>query len=511
MNVWTQKLLTGIPESGIRKRMGRFLLDVRVPISSALIFLAVYSLVLCIPLFLYWKGHHLAAFLSSIAFATPAPLVYSRLNRHAVDRILVMEKTYHHVLIQASRGLNRWKTVEEITGSIVAILFKAMRIRSAAFYLFDGQRFVLKDTAGDSASYARELAADAPTFLFRKSFSSAVILDDCGQDGKVLEGCPASVAVGIARGEQMTGVLFLGEKVSLAPYSDRDLSVFNVIAEQTALAIENAMHLEVSKKDFLQQMHDRRLKDIGVLGSTVSHQICNRFNIMTLGADVIRLKFFNEDVLANAPREQLVENAREVIRKVDLIAQSAKKGAEISDAFKTFSKGGTDFSGVTLKRIVHIAKEIVDVKHKNYPYEFVEEYDENIVLWVNASMIQDVLFNAFDNSIDAMKNKADHVEQGDFTVSDYRPRITLGARTDGDRAVIELVDNGKGFKAEELERVFIPFFTTKGLEQGTGLGLHAMRELVARNSGTIAITSECGNWAKVTLTLPLAKEGKICA
>jgi C4-dicarboxylate-specific signal transduction histidine kinase len=280
------------------------------------------------------------------------------------------------------------------------------------------------------------------------------------------------------------------------------LTVLTVIADQMALAMENAIHLEMSRKDFIEQMHDRRLKDMGLLGSTISHQMCNRLQKITLAIEYAQ-SVFTEQALASDTRETLVAKLRESLADFEMMKREAFSAAEISDALKTFSKSGTEPSAVALKRVVKMAKDLVDAKHRDFAYAFVEEYDPNLTLWVNVSSIQDVLFNAFDNSLDAVKIK----QKSGNCPAGYTPLISVKAYANGTMATVEVEDNGVGFRPENLEKVFIPFFTTKGTMEGTGLGLHAMRELVRRNNGDIEITSEFMQWARVTINLPLARSG----
>jgi signal transduction histidine kinase len=85
-------------------------------------------------------------------------------------------------------------------------------------------------------------------------------------------------------------------------------------------------------------------------------------------------------------------------------------------------------------------------------------------------------------------------------------RVTVTARP-ADRAVSVLVaDNGCGMDEEELARCMDPFFTTKDVGEGTGLGLSVAHSIVTHHGGRIDIESERGRGTTVTLTLPLAQE-----
>jgi signal transduction histidine kinase/heme-degrading monooxygenase HmoA len=74
---------------------------------------------------------------------------------------------------------------------------------------------------------------------------------------------------------------------------------------------------------------------------------------------------------------------------------------------------------------------------------------------------------------------------------------------------VTVVDHGSGIAAENLTRVFDPFFTTKPVGEGTGLGLHITRQIVAAHGGEIQITSRLGEGTRVRVELPLQRDGKL--
>lgn len=65
-----------------------------------------------------------------------------------------------------------------------------------------------------------------------------------------------------------------------------------------------------------------------------------------------------------------------------------------------------------------------------------------------------------------------------------------------------MLDTGTGIPRKDLERVFDPFYTTKAVGEGTGLGLTICREIVGKYEGRLEIDSKEGAWTKVTLRMP---------
>jgi signal transduction histidine kinase len=71
-----------------------------------------------------------------------------------------------------------------------------------------------------------------------------------------------------------------------------------------------------------------------------------------------------------------------------------------------------------------------------------------------------------------------------------------------DRATVEVVDNGVGISAEDRDRIFLPFFTTK--PSGTGLGMSIVKKIVDLHGGDVVVDSVPGHGTRVRISLPAA-------
>jgi two-component system, NtrC family, sensor kinase len=105
---------------------------------------------------------------------------------------------------------------------------------------------------------------------------------------------------------------------------------------------------------------------------------------------------------------------------------------------------------------------------------------------VDPNQIQQVLLNLIINSRDAMKGKG---------------RIAISSGERDERVVVQIADRGCGISREQLERIFEPFYTTKG-EQGNGLGLAVVRSIIEQHGGTIQVESTVGQGSSFSIALP---------
>jgi signal transduction histidine kinase len=107
----------------------------------------------------------------------------------------------------------------------------------------------------------------------------------------------------------------------------------------------------------------------------------------------------------------------------------------------------------------------------------------------DASQIKQVVINLAINALHAMEYCT-------------TPRLTLELRSAGPNAELIIADTGCGIPPENLERIFDPYFTTKGPERGTGLGLSICLSLMRQHSGDIAVESKLGVGTRFTVSLP---------
>jgi two-component system, cell cycle sensor histidine kinase and response regulator CckA len=130
-----------------------------------------------------------------------------------------------------------------------------------------------------------------------------------------------------------------------------------------------------------------------------------------------------------------------------------------------------------------------------------------VLVYADASMLEQVLVNLAVNSRDAMR------EGGRLILETSRVRVAKSASHSrktrpGQYARLSVTDTGAGIPAEHLSRIFEPFFTTKELGKGTGLGLSTVLNIVEQHRGWIEVTSHVGIGTTFNLYLPWSVKNK---
>ena len=123
---------------------------------------------------------------------------------------------------------------------------------------------------------------------------------------------------------------------------------------------------------------------------------------------------------------------------------------------------------------------ILKYKLKKKSVEVVREYDENLPsITAHGSMLNQVWTNLIDNAIDAMPASGG--------------RLRIRTRLEPEDILIEIRDNGKGIAPDDQPHIFEPFYTTKGVNEGTGLGLDAVSRIVRKHRGNIRFQTKPGD------------------
>ena len=136
---------------------------------------------------------------------------------------------------------------------------------------------------------------------------------------------------------------------------------------------------------------------------------------------------------------------------------------------------------------------LLNHKLKRGPIEVKENFDPNLPHpCVFVSELNQVWTNIIDNAIDAMKDADEKV-------------LEIETQQEGKNILVNIVDSGSGIPDDVKDKIFDPFYTTKDIGQGTGLGLDVVRQIVQQHNGTIDVESRTGRTV-FSIRLPIAPE-----
>ncbi|WP_319762589.1 HAMP domain-containing sensor histidine kinase [Maridesulfovibrio sp.] len=248
---------------------------------------------------------------------------------------------------------------------------------------------------------------------------------------------------------------------------------------QQVFAALNSMVEQLLKRR-RQLVQAQKLSSIGTLASGIAHQLNNPLNNISTSCQILEERTKGKDELADKMMHNIMQ---ETMRSRDIV-----KGLLEFSREREYSPGP-----IEIDKIVQSAVSLVSSQVPSN-INLVLNLPENIFVFADRRKLQEAFINLLINAIQAIGT-----DQGQIEVS-------LSA--DKENTTINISDTGPGIPPETQERIFDPFFSTKEVGQGTGLGLYIVYGIIEKHQGNIRVRSNPGQGTKFLITLPLDQEHK---
>jgi len=242
-------------------------------------------------------------------------------------------------------------------------------------------------------------------------------------------------------------------------------AIERIVRERTEELVEARVDLERSK----------RLSDVGMLATTVAHELRNPLASINLAAINIKRKANNPDL------DKHLESIRKKVVESDQIIGNLLFYSRLRPP---------QYEKVDLFSLLGEALESME-DGRNKGISVVRNIDpiKDLSIEADPTQLKEVFHNILNNAHDSLPSEGG--------------RIKVGAENEGEFIRVFVEDNGSGIEKKDLEKVFDPFFTTKS--KGTGLGLSVCKQIVSMHEGDIGIKSEPDQGTTVIVRLPKQK------
>lgn len=242
--------------------------------------------------------------------------------------------------------------------------------------------------------------------------------------------------------------------------------------------------LEKSKELEAQLQQAEKSAVIGRLGSAIAHEIRNPLNYINLTLDHLRSKFAPENYEKHETFNKLISQIK---------AEVARINQQISDFLNYSRPAKANLQQIDARKVVEDSLRLVEAQavENNIRIAVVEHEDVPQIIG-DPDFLRSVFNNLFINAVQSMGSNA-----GNLNVK-IKPDENEGF------VRFEISDSGCGIPAENLSKIFEPYYSTK--ETGTGLGLAIVQKIVEVHQGRIDVESREGEGTKFTVRLPKAKE-----
>lgn len=315
------------------------------------------------------------------------------------------------------------------------------------------------------------------------------------------------ICVPLLSKNNFTGIIYLDTTDHKHFFKKEDLDFLEAFANLAAIAIENAKsyreitHLNTNlekivdertrelKDTQLQLIRTEKMASLGQLVAGIAHEINTPLGSISSNTNTL-LKALDKIW------QQIDDNASapDITRPMKVLDNLSKINKTACDRITTIVKRLRNFARLdeeefksvdihegiesTLTLIEHLCKNRIEV---------VKEYASLPKLSCYAGQLNQVFMNILVNACQAIPGTG---------------RITIKTSHENNNTFIEISDTGVGIPPENLEKIFDPGFTTKGVGVGTGLGLSISYRIVADHGGTIVVRSEVGKGATFLISLP---------
>lgn len=221
-----------------------------------------------------------------------------------------------------------------------------------------------------------------------------------------------------------------------------------------------------------------RLAELGTLTGGLAHEIKNPLSTVQLN-----LQLLSEDISHDDPAHRRLANRLATVQK-----ETARLRDILDDFLRYAGKQEIDRKPVDINSLL---EELVDFFSAQAQAQRVQlrlrPAAQKLVVPLDERLIQQAILNLLINATQAMPS-----EGGE---------ILLSARQEGQTAIIDVIDTGRGIPPEALEKIFEAYYSTRS--GGTGLGLAIARRVIEAHGGKISVSSEVGKGTRFTIALPV--------
>jgi len=243
-----------------------------------------------------------------------------------------------------------------------------------------------------------------------------------------------------------------------------------------------------------QLVHTERMAGLGVMAAGIAHEINQPLNIISIG-----LENLLDEVRSNRIDAQYLQ------KKADKIFENLSRIDKIINNIRKFSRttDGDVLSTFSINESISSALVLVSGQMTHAGIELNLDLDESLKLVMgNTYKFEQVILNLIFNSKDAIEDRKrliDEVKPGIIGVKSYCDKKSY---------IVEVTDNGIGIKPDELDKIMLPFHTTKEAGKGTGLGLSISFEIIREMKGHIEVFSEYSFGTTLRIVMPKPDKSK---
>ena len=454
-------------------------------LAIALVLFFYIVMLLVIQEFTGTLDHGFAAILlgSSMIFAG----LLATMQKHMeamVGKALFKEKhEAYETLTEFSHAMASILDLPTLTHTILTTLKRVLNIQTVSIFLLDNEKNVYTLSSADGAGIEalqslRISAADEFPHYLRCSHALLIRAEGNGSAQisppilHMIDAMGSHVCLPLINKDRLIGFINLGLRADGRAYSQNDLHLLTTLAQNAAVAVDNAMlYTDLKRSQILMRRTDR-LRSLETIAGGFAHEIRN---------PLTSIKTFVQLAPGRRDDAEFIDRFSKVV--IEDVYRIERLIHEILDYARYREP---KFVQEDLNEIVASCLYFIEVKAHSKVITIKKHLAPDLPsAMLDRQQIKQVLLNLFLNSMDAMNDRG-----GCLSVTTHRLH-----KSDGTWIQIEIADTGVGISTSNLEHIFDPFYTTKheSVErEGTGLGLTIVHQIIQEHHGYIEVDSTVG-------------------
>ena len=428
-------------------------------------------------------------FLAAILFGRIKPRA-----EKAVEQILFKDRyDYRETLGKFSKALVSILDLQSLSKRIIETITQTMGVEKASLFLVSEEKggYSLCESKNvNITASTQHLSKDDPLPFYLQKVGEIIIREELAKrvhipvinnvvnEMSLLE---AEVSIPLIWKEQLIGMINLSHKFTKDIYSREDIELLSTLANQTAIAIENARLYEDLKRSKSYIRRADRLASLGTLTAGLAHEIRNPLVAIKTLTHLLPERLDDEEF-----RNKFLQIASGEVDRISSLVTELLDFARPSDPKLGMENINIILDGMILLVSTEAKKKLINI---------IKSYASDLPpVQIDREQIKQVFLNILINAIDATP------EKGKITV-----KTRSFMKPGGEPYVqIEFTDTGCGIPSDQSEEIFNPFFTTKNT--GSGLGLSISNQIVQDHKGYIDVESQLDKGSSFFINLPVNQD-----
>jgi PAS domain S-box-containing protein len=250
---------------------------------------------------------------------------------------------------------------------------------------------------------------------------------------------------------------------------------------------------DISERKLLEKQirHSERMTGIGEMATGMAHEINQPLNTISLTIDNIIFSIENKTL-----------NETYLKTKINKVFDNISRIKAIIDHVRTFSRDQDDFnqSEFDINRSIENSISMISEQINNKDIKLKFNIQSKLPkVKGNSHRFEQVMLNLLGNAKDALEERKKKLCQN------FEKRIEIVTRRTINQIIIEVKDNGIGINSADIDKILLPFYTTKAPGSGTGLGLSISYGIIKELNGEIEIQSEVMKETIIRIIIPIIK------